>query len=272
GRLCFISSVAKTQSKIAVLYPTLSTWSMFDVKAHNDNPNPTWQVMEETLVSVTEALLRKHWSFDYLFEEVLLKTKIDSSNLLTDKANYSVLILPSIVTLKKELFEKIETFINKGGKVIALDLLPFQLPGENWSIREKIKDIFGVDPNTNNERILELWKRRKEKRPSQNPLQKGDRKNNVTILSTIKKEEEFEDDLDNLLSGFLNKDIGILGQGTREIITSRRVFSNTDLFFFANQSPRQIDAKIKLRTRGKVELWNPESGEMSSIKTDRDDL
>lgn len=279
ARLCFTSSVGKAQSKIAVLYPTSSAWSMLDIKAskslfdpkRNRILNPTWQIMQETLVSATEALLRKHWPFDYLFEEVLLEAKIDKSRLLTDKANYSVLILPSIVTLKKELFEKIEEFISEGGRVIALDLLPFQSPDENWSMRERIKDIFGVDPNTSNERVLELWERREEKIPSQNPLHKDDRKDNAIILSTIKK-EEFEDDLDSSLSGFLTKEIEILGQDTRDIISSHRVFSNTDIFFFANQSPRQIDTKIKLRTKEKVEIWNPESGEISHIKTEGDDF
>ena len=269
ARLCFMSSVGKTQSKIGVLYPTSSAWSMFDPKTGNSNLDPVWQIMQESLVSVTDALIRKHWSFDYLFEEVLLKAKIDRSRLLTNKVNYSVLILPSTATLRKELWEKIEMFINQGGKVIVLDLLPFQSPDENWNIREKIKDIVGVDPDAHNERVVELWEIRKGDIPSQNPLQNDDRKNKVIILSTIKKREEFEDDLDNLLSSFLTKDIEILGQGARNIITSHRVFSNADIFFFANQSPRQIDTKIKLKTKERIELWNPEDGKIYRIKTNR---
>jgi len=272
ARLCFMSSVGKTQSKIAVLYPTSSAWSMFDPKIRNSNLDPVWQIMQETLASVTETLLRKHWSFDYLFEEVLLKAKIDRSHLLTNKVNYSVLILPSTVTLKKELCEKIEMFINKGGKVITVDLLPFQSPDKNWNIKEKIKDIVGVNPDTHNERVLELWKRKKEEVAPQIPLQNDNRGNKVIILSTIKEREEFEDDLDNSLSGLLTKNIEIFGQGARNIITSHRVFSDADIFFFANQSPRQIDTKIKLKTKEKIELWNPESGEISNIKTERDDL
>ena len=54
-------------AKVAVLYPIVSIWANYTPQA----PTPTAALIEQEFYNLTDSLLRLHFDYDYVDEEVL---------------------------------------------------------------------------------------------------------------------------------------------------------------------------------------------------------
>ena len=84
--------------------------------------------------------------FQSLDPALLAQAEITNRQLQIGKTRYTVLIIPPITNLERAAFDKIRAFINAGGLVIALGLLPIEDIQEGTSVVEGFSRLTDMDP------------------------------------------------------------------------------------------------------------------------------
>src|SRR5947209_5748985 len=98
--------------------------------------------------ALTDLLLRLHYDFDYVEEDFLASAEIvDGTIRIRDEA-FELLILPPMKHLKLSTIEKLETFVQAGGRVLGMVFLPDQAFGPEGlvDVSGRIRELFGIDP------------------------------------------------------------------------------------------------------------------------------
>jgi hypothetical protein len=143
SRLGHILSGGKHIAKVVMLYPINSIWTNYVPQSRNDIGN----VIEFDFNYLTDTLLKLHFDFDYVDEDILSEGKVENGKLKIAEEEFELLILPPLTHIKASAFEKIHEFVNSGGKVIADTLIPTSLlEYEQDDEHKKITDLFGKDP------------------------------------------------------------------------------------------------------------------------------
>ncbi len=99
--------------------------------------------------ALTDLLLRVHYDFDYLDEDILAGAAIEADGIRVADETYPLLILPPMTHLKIETLERLERFAAQGGRLMATTFLPSRAfgPDGQVDISARIKNLFGVDPH-----------------------------------------------------------------------------------------------------------------------------
>jgi hypothetical protein len=211
--------------------------------------------------------------YTYLHPDVLVdKCSVDANHklILNNRENreeYSVLILPAGDTISAAAAAKIQEFYDKGGKVIATGLLPTRSAefGKDKEVRQAMAAVFGVSPDG----PLKADVRRAQ-----------DRQNFYVFWYYIKKNAAggqaiFLPNTHPWLMDFALKlvlpqrDVDIqepmapLRRGNEydgALTYIHKVKDDRDIYFFANSSPKDVDAKVVLRGKKTLRIWNPHTG------------
>jgi hypothetical protein len=211
--------------------------------------------------------------YTYLHPDVLVdKCTVDANHklILNNRENreeYSVLILPAGDTLSAAAAAKIQGFYEKGGKVIATGLLPTRSAefGKDKEVQRAMAAVFGVSPDE----PLKADVRRAQ-----------DRQNLYVFWYYIKKNAAggqalFLPNTHPWLMDFALKQVlpqrdidiqepmGLLRRGNEyegALTYIHKVKDDRDIYFFANSSPKSIDAKVILRGQKTLRIWNPQTG------------
>ncbi len=117
SRLGMMCTAGNSANQIAVLYPESSARAKFSPA----NPgNEDFQNLENVLLYVSEALLRTHWDFDFIFEELLDKAQVKDGKLELSGQSYAAVILPGVSLLPDACLEKLREFAASGGRIIHI--------------------------------------------------------------------------------------------------------------------------------------------------------
>jgi hypothetical protein len=202
---------------------------------------------------------------DFLLSD---KIKLNGSKLeLNNKVNsqsYKVLILPGQTVISLKALQKIKTYYDKGGIVIATPLLPSkaaELTGNDKTaltndrkVQAIIKEMFGIDAA-------------KPMPDGVSPV-KSNKMNGKTIF--IRKPSG---DLLNETLEKLNIDADVSFENNPSPLSGGGMFSylhkqkdKKDIYYFANSSDDAIETFAEVRGKIIPELWNPANGETTSIK------
>ncbi|MFH0797291.1 MAG: glycosyl hydrolase [Candidatus Omnitrophota bacterium] len=234
ARLCSVFSGGRHVAKVAVLSPVKSIWSQMD-----PDDSPLINKICEEFDWVSGFLLRRHYDFDYLNEEILQKAKVQDNRLKFFKEDgelseeFEVLILPRITTLSLATAEKIEEFAKRGGLVIATSRLPDTSVerGGDEVLERRMAGIFA-----------------------------NDRCSLVKDASKKRKEEI----LGRLLAKNLRPDVVIRknNKPVEEIIYLHYLKDEKDFYYLVNTSETgKKTAEIVLDRAGTMEVWDPLNGE-----------
>jgi hypothetical protein len=71
-------------------------------------------------------------------------------------------------------------------------------------------------------------------------------------------------ELDDLMNTWLKKAV-ILEDESEHLAMAHKKIDGKDVFFVLNDSPEEIRTDITFKTRGKLEEWDPDSGEITSF-------
>jgi hypothetical protein len=252
ARLGHILSGGKHVAKILILYPINSIWTNYIPQSRNDIGN----VIESDFNYLTHNLLKLHYDFDYVDEDILSEAKVEKGKIKINEEEFSVLILPPITHLQKNAFDVIERFIKSGGKVIADTLLPVEiLDYEKKDSVKKIEKLFGTNP----EKLLHSF--------SNGVKFQVAHKNTKGDVFVIKgkglHKEKKKNELKKILSKCITPDVTISNE---DIFYLHRVKDNFDIYFFVNT--QQVDngkVEITFEKVGKPELWNANTGKIEPI-------
>ena len=247
ARLGLVLTGGRHVAKILVLYPINSIWTNYIPQYRNQIS----ELIESDFNYLTDALLRLHYDFDYVDEEVLAEATLSHGEIHIADESYSMMILPPITHMKKSTLDLMKHFVVQGGKVLANNLLPVEILEANDSGDVlPVQDIFGVNPR----KLLENFEK------GTNPDKIQTLENNVMIIQGTGLEKgRRDDDLKTVLEKCLTPDIRI---SHPHVFYLHRIKDGQHIYFLVNTLQKDIgDVTIDLEVTGIPELWNPDKGE-----------
>ena len=148
SRLSHMLSGGKHVSKVAVLWPLNAMFATYTPQAHN----ALGDRIERDFNTLTDLLLRLHYDFDYLDEDMLADADLQGNAIRIQEEAYELLILPPMTHIQLSTLEMLEKFTTQGGRVLGMIFLPnraFSRPGNLTSlvdISDRVRALFGIDP------------------------------------------------------------------------------------------------------------------------------
>src|SRR5215208_386454 len=163
SRLSHLLSGGKHIAKVAVLWPMNAMFATYTPQTHN----ALGDRIERDFNTLTDLLLRLHYDYDYLDEDMLATAQLDGNTIRIKDEAYELLVLPPMAHMKLSTLEHLEKFTSQGGRVLGMIFLPDQAFSESGAvtgmvdIAERIRSLFGIDPsetqrNFQNQTGLEL--------------------------------------------------------------------------------------------------------------------
>jgi hypothetical protein len=145
SRLSHMLSGGRHVAKVAVLWPINAMFATYTPQAHN----PIGDRTENDFNALTDLLLRLHYDFDYLEEDVFAGAELDRDIIRIRDEAYELLILPPVAHIKLSTLELLERFIDQGGRVLGMIFLPGQAFTEGGlvDIGERVRTLFGISPH-----------------------------------------------------------------------------------------------------------------------------
>ncbi|MBC7321192.1 hypothetical protein H5T89_11185 [bacterium] len=223
ARVSYMLRQGNYYADILVIHPIESAQCVFT----DGEENKAIKELNDSLVLISKNLMSLKRSFDYGDESLLEKYgDVKDGSLVVGKMQYKVVILPSLMTIRRSTFNLLNNFIKGGGKVISVGDLPTRIDGE---LSSEVDDL--------NRKVIRV----------------------ENSIESLKK----------LLDSYLPKEIDILTKDDRSIDNiwiHHRSLELGDLFFIVNVSETQeYKTVIRIPGRGRLELWNLESGDVTIL-------
>ena len=233
ARINFITNQGQSQAPILVLHPIESAWCLF----HPANTGPV-DKSNHKFVRLLRTLSGQHYNYD-LGDEYLLskygKVSVSSSGtgarIKVGKMSYKLIVIPPVITLRKTTVELLDSFLDKGGRVMGFKPFPERIDGQ--------KDGAGL--------IKQLYSRI-TLLPDNKPL--------LPALAAVLERGIFITEV--------NKDVEI-----EDIYYQHRVVKgDMDIYFLVNNNNKKsYSAEIRIPAKNKavLEVWDPVTGEMTIL-------
>lgn len=241
ARLSTMLNRGHRAAKVAVLYPIETLWT-------KSRPVPAWnkgwddmaggsrEVVEAAAVfdRVSEHLYDHHWEFSYLDMKGLVSATIRDGKLHQGDLSWEVLILPQVETISVEALRVISTFVQAGGKVIAVGGLPknsdVDFPSDQ--VLQLSSSLFSAqEPHAEKSTYLPAYDR-----------------------------QLFEE----ALSAVLTRDYTIEPRNA-PVLASYKRRDGSDILLLANDSDKPQECTVTFASGRNFSLWDPNSGEVRKI-------
>lgn len=299
ARLSHILSGGRHVAKALMLYPINSIWTNYVPQEQTR----VGEVIEEDFQFLTDILLRMHYDFDYVDEDVLADAEVEDGQIHIGEESFDILILPPVTHIKASSYDKIITFLQAGGSVIADAFVPVGLleAGQNGSV-SNLNRFLGLD----GKEILRRFKAHEEEpfevqhvkeqgnfyffrgeglysrkvkaeklahgNPESKPLQEflvretgvG---SGVTLDKFVEREGALDERREKALREVLRKcsdpDVTISDE---DVFYLHRVKDDFDIYYLVNTSQEDKGTvEITFENIARPELWNPNSGDVTPI-------
>ncbi len=144
ARLSYALTGGRHAAKVAMLWPINAMFATYTPQSHNALADR----MEADFCALTDLLLRAHYDYDYLDEDVLAEAELAGGALHVQDEAYELIILPPMTHLKLATLERLEHFVAQGGRVLGAIFLPDRAFGPEGlaDISARIEALFGIDP------------------------------------------------------------------------------------------------------------------------------
>lgn len=254
-RLGYLMTGGHHVARVGVLYPINNIWANF-VPQKADKGSA---LCESDFVYMTDRLLRLHYDFDYIDEDMMRKMELRDGKLCIKGEEYSLLILPPMTHLKENTLRLLRDFVRDGGKLIGDALLPAALlePDGTAGIGA-VEELFGVDPAQNNAACLAGGAACSLVRHT---CGKGD---TVLIAGPGLAETDGMDVLGEAIGSLIDWDVAI---DSEELFYLHRIKDGVPFYFVVNPTGETIEATVSLRREGAPLLYDLLSGGVSAIHT-----
>jgi hypothetical protein len=254
ARLSHLLSGGRHVAKVLMLYPINSIWTNYTPQKRSK----VGDLIESDFQYLTDTMLRLHYDYDYVDEDVLAEATIEGSRLVIGDEQFSVFVLPPVTHIKKSTLDKLKEFVAAGGKVIADTLLPVGLlEADDEDSIESVSDFFGFSPDeflqqfTSDGTDKISWMRPTEDTPIHVLRGPG--------LSAAPD----KDLLQRVLNECAAPDIEISDE---DVFYLHRVKDGVDIYFLTNTSQEDRGrVKITFERQGRPELWNPNDGSITPM-------
>ncbi len=144
ARLSYTLTGGRHAARVAVLWPINAMFATYTPQSHNALADR----MEADFSALTDLLLRAHYDFDYLDEDVLVAGELAGGALRVRDEAYELIILPPLTHIKLATLERLEQFVAQGGRLLGTVFLPDRAfaPEGLADISARVEALFGADP------------------------------------------------------------------------------------------------------------------------------
>ena len=226
ARVGLLMTQGEAVRDVLLIHPVSTGWSMLREGADSVQAVNAYS---ERLNGFVQALLATHYDFDFGDEQIMVTDgHVEGRILFVGRAPYKAVVLPPDTrTLLASTVDLLERFLDAGGTVIALEPLPTMIEAEPA------------------ERLAELLSR-----PG------------VTILPG-------KASLQNALESAIPRRVGlqaIHGQQAARLLYMQRAFGGKLAYFVVNNDRNNgYDIELSLEGNGRLEEWDPLTGEIRGI-------
>jgi hypothetical protein len=251
ARLSHILSGGSHVAKVLMLYPINSIWTNYMPQKRTAIGN----VIESEFQYLTDTLLRLHYDFDYVDEDVLADAEIIDGEIRIRDESYSVFILPPVTHIKGSTLEKLTAFVDAGGSVIGDTLLPMGLldAGSGDGALPVLPEFFGMDSRRINAAFVS------GEAGDLEVVKPDDDKNFFFLKGPGLAETRPGAMLQKLLNQCVDPDVTI---DDEEIFYLHRVKDGFDIYFLVNTTRSHKESvRVTFEQVGRPELWNATSGD-----------
>jgi hypothetical protein len=257
SRLSHILSGGSHVAKVLVLYPIASMWTNYTPQKRDEVSN----VIEHDFNYLTDALLRLHYDFDYVDEDVLAEAVIEDGKITIRDETFEVFILPPVTHIKRSTFTALKRFVDGGGSLIASTLIPVELLESDADEAEghpkEVEELFGFDPVS----ILDAFSKGEE--IAFNLSHRNGRGNVYFFEGRGLNKQKPREELRRILNDCCPPDVTCSDEN---VFYLHRVKDEHHVFFLANMKTEDIgEVEVSFEHVGKPELWDPNTGEITPI-------
>lgn len=194
----------------------------------------------EWLQAYCECLLAEHVDFDILDERTLTDATCEDEHLSLGAERYEMLILPPLGSVALKAAEKIQAFVDDGGKLIGTMLLPAEdSSGDRHAeVREAFAGVFGQQSDGARVCFLDI-KRCSDLPPALRPVLDATLKRAVSVRRN--------------------------GEECPDIACIQRATDEADVFFLANYADEAREVRISFRSDGAPHMLNLETGSCTAL-------
>ena len=233
-RLSYVLSQGHHRCDVAMIYPVAPV-----------EANLKGKESVSTAFAVATDLYPAGIDFDFMDFESLDRCLIRDKELNVSGEKYKVLVLPAMSAVRYSTIEKALDFYRSGGIVLAVGALPQasdRIGGNDEQLQEMVAEMFGLTYSDK----LDTTKTYSQKSASGG--------------TAIYIHHQLE--VKNVIAGLIEPDFKVLSGNVASNILHRKV-GGRDLYFVYGV-PKGTECFF--RAKGKVELWNPWTGEVSQLK------
>lgn len=151
GRISYVMSSGEAVISTAVLEPVTSLWTRLGNPFHGFAYSGEHSLEKEQLewlklwwMRICNRLTKDGRDFDHLDPELFSQAEVKHGLVRLGKACYSQLILPPMTSLESGAWAKLQQFIEQGGTVISMGLLPYESIEADAAENSGIKQVFGA--------------------------------------------------------------------------------------------------------------------------------
>ena len=237
GRCSMMSAVGRVPARIGLLYPALTAQVLKcdrKIKLGTNSADQKMLTQTNRLCQHTaEALIRGHWDWEVIFEEIWKDARLESGKAQIADLNLTTILIPAAHALSIEVFEKLEAFAGTGGKITFLGAIPTITIDEGFHVKNRVSLLLKMP--------------------------------NVSFITT--DDDSWEFIFKSLTDNIIEPPAAHLtGIGIEEILIVRRCFENRDIFHISNMGNKQSEFYAEFDTDKPLTLWNPENGKIYSLK------
>lgn len=117
-----LNSGSRLETEIAIYCPGQDLWRRFGPAGTffgNRPPDAAWQATQQTLLNLTHGLIRRHWNFYYIFDQVLDRAEFGRRGLTVAGFNCRVMLLPDVHAVSESAAAALRRFLANGGRLIC---------------------------------------------------------------------------------------------------------------------------------------------------------
>ncbi|HYN88693.1 MAG TPA: glycosyl hydrolase [Ardenticatenaceae bacterium] len=153
SRLSYLLTGGRHVAKVAILWPINAMFATYTPQSHNQ----VGDRIENDFNTLTDLLLRLHYDYDYLDEDVLAGAELDGAAIRVRDEAYELLVVPPMAHLKLATVERLEQFVQAGGRLLGAVFLPDQAFGPDGlvDVSERIEALFGIAPRESRQSFRE---------------------------------------------------------------------------------------------------------------------
>ncbi len=281
GRLSYALSQGRAHISIALVHPTTTFWTHMGNPLHNfqycgSDPaeERALERLKQDWMYLQNQLLLQQIDFDHLDSELLAEASIEGESLIIGQARYDVLILPPMSNLETAAWTRIKAFLQAGGKVISVGLLPHERIDQGLDQETEMLAWFGLTSSPQ----PDYWHEFEETYAINEPLQTWTKGNHAAYFIPSRggpQHAQSITQLVELLQICVPSTIRlepIIGDRRSFLMQQRSLDDGSELLFITHQEGAEKLLRLHLlhhSTRPHIEHLDLTSGQITSIAAEQ---